>query len=67
MKKRLCRSRTDKKIFGICGGISELLGIDATFTRLVVVGVSIFTAQFALAILLYLLCAFIIPSNKEEK
>ncbi len=35
--KRLYRSRTNKKIAGICGGLSELLNIDATICRIVAV------------------------------
>src|SRR5580765_5734025 len=32
---RLMRSATDAKIAGVCGGIAEYLGADATFVRLV--------------------------------
>ena len=35
--KRLYRSRTDKKIAGICGGIAEYFGIDATIVRVIFV------------------------------
>lgn len=66
MSKRLCRSRSNKKIFGVCGGISEFIGLDATLIRLAVAITSIVTAQFVLAFLLYLLFAFILPSNKEK-
>ena len=36
-KKRLYRSTTDKKIAGICGGIAEYFGIDATIVRIIAV------------------------------
>jgi len=35
--KRLRLSRTDKKIFGVCGGIGETYDIDPTLVRLIVV------------------------------
>lgn len=40
--KRLTKSTTDKKIFGVCGGIAEYLGIDSTIVRLVWVFLEIF-------------------------
>ena len=33
--KKLYRSRTDKKIAGVCGGIAEYFGIDATVVRVI--------------------------------
>ena len=35
--KRLYRSRTDKKIAGVCGGLGEYFGIDPTVVRLLAV------------------------------
>ena len=35
--KRLHRTRTDKKIAGVCGGIGEYLDVDPTVVRLVAV------------------------------
>lgn len=31
---KLYRSRTDRKIAGVCGGLGEYFGIDSTFVRL---------------------------------
>ena len=33
--KRLYRSRSDKKIAGVCGGLAEYLNIDATVIRII--------------------------------
>ena len=33
--KKLYRSRTDKKIAGVCGGLAEYFGIDATIVRII--------------------------------
>jgi phage shock protein C len=36
-EKRLMRSRRDKKVGGVCAGLAEYLGIDATILRLIFV------------------------------
>lgn len=33
MASRLCRSRTDRKLAGVCGGLAEFLGWDSTLVR----------------------------------
>lgn len=35
--KKLYRSRTDKKIAGVCGGLAEYLNVDATILRIIFV------------------------------
>ena len=40
--KRLVRSRDDRWLSGVCGGVAEYLGIDANLVRLVVVLGTIF-------------------------
>lgn len=35
MEKKLYKSRTDRKIEGVCGGIAEYFGIDSTIVRLI--------------------------------
>lgn len=35
--KRLYRSRTDRKIAGVCGGIAEYFNIDPTIIRIIAV------------------------------
>jgi phage shock protein C len=37
MVKKLYRSRTDKKIAGVCGGLAEYFGVDATIIRIIAV------------------------------
>lgn len=32
--KKLYRSKTDKKIAGVCGGLGEYLGVDPTVIRI---------------------------------
>ena len=66
MNKKLYKSYTNRKISGVCGGIAEYFDIDATIVRLAVAALSVFTGQIVLGFILYLLCAFILPSDKEK-
>jgi len=59
---RLTRSRTDKKLLGVCGGIAEYLNLDSTLVRIAfVLGVVTTFGPFVLA---YFGLAFAMP--KEE-
>lgn len=60
-KKRLCRSITDKKICGVCGGIAEYFNIDSTLVRVIWV-LSFFAAGFGL--IPYIVCALVMPIDK---
>ena len=56
----LQRSRTSKKIAGVCGGIAEWLGWDPTIVRILYVFASIFSAAFP-GILVYLVLWILMP------
>jgi phage shock protein C len=57
--KRLLRSRDDRMLGGVCGGVAEYLGIDATLVRiLVVVGTVV---GFGSLILAYVIGWILIP------
>lgn len=57
----LHRSTTNKMLTGVCGGLGEFLGVDATVIRLVVL---ILAIPFSLVIgLLYLMLALILPAE----
>lgn len=58
MNKRLCKSSTDKKIFGVCGGLAQFLGIDPTIVRLIW-ALLIFCAGTGL--LAYIIAALVLP------
>ena len=60
--KRLYRSRTDKKIAGIFGGMSEVYSIDPTLLRLGAVFLALITAIVPL-IVVYLIGWIIIPKS----
>ena len=56
--KKLYLSDTDKKLFGVCGGLAEYFGIDSTLVR---VGYIILVFAFGTGILAYFLCALCMP------
>ncbi|WP_422485281.1 PspC domain-containing protein [Gudongella sp. DL1XJH-153] len=59
--KKLRRSRSDKYIFGVCGGLGEYLSMDPTIIRLIwfILALTSF-GTFALA---YLICGLVIPED----
>lgn len=67
MSKKLHRSKTNKKIFGVCGGIAEYLEVDPTFVRLVVAVATVLTSYLGIGFVLYLICAFILPNEEDNK
>lgn len=62
-KKTIYRSRTNKKIFGICGGLADYFGVDAVYMRLAF-ALLIFPLQGTPAFL-YIILAIIL--KKEPK
>lgn len=59
--KKLTKSRNNKVIFGVCGGLAEYLNMDATIIRLIWFLLSI--PSFGTLGLAYLICGFIIPDD----
>ncbi len=60
MKKKLYRSKTDKMLCGVLGGLAEYLNVDATLIRILYAALSVFSAGFP-GIVLYIICAIVIP------
>lgn len=63
--RRLTRSATDKKIAGICGGLAEYFGVDATAIRVVWVILSILCGAVIGGVIAYALAWLIIPRPAE--
>jgi phage shock protein C len=59
--KRVYRSTTDKKIFGICGGIGEAYNIDPNVVRIIVVFLALVTGVFPM-ILTYIVARLLLPA-----
>ena len=62
MSKRLYKSRDDRMLSGVCGGIAEYFDIDPTLVRL---GWALFCALGGSGILAYIVAAVIIPRNPD--
>ena len=60
MNKRLYKSRNDKMLGGVCGGIAEYFDMDPTLVRL---GWVLFCALGGSGILAYIVAAIVIPEQ----
>jgi phage shock protein C len=61
---RLYRSRTNRKVLGVCGGLGEYFGVDPTIPRIIFVVLG--ALSLGTWLLIYLIMAFIIPEEPEE-
>jgi len=64
-KPGLQRSREQRLLFGVCGGIAEWLGWNVTVVRLLYVGISLASAAFP-GILVYLVLAILMPLREPD-
>ena len=60
LKKPLRRSRTNRMIGGVVGGLAEYLGMDPALARLLYIAISIFSAAFP-GILVYIILMVVVP------
>lgn len=60
-KKRLFLSRKDKKIFGVCGGLGDYLGVDPTIVR-VLLAISVLSF-YGTPIFIYVLMGIFLPKE----
>lgn len=63
MDKRLYRSRENRVISGVCGGIAEYFDLDPTLVRLLWVLVTFFVG---VGIIGYIICIFVIPERPSS-
>ena len=60
MEKKLYRSRREKKLAGVCGGLATYLNVDVSVIRLIWVLSVLFAGCGLLA---YIVCALVIPEE----
>ena len=60
MEKKLYRSRSDRKIWGVCGGLAKYFDIDPTIVRVVAVA-SLFVGS--LGFWIYFIMAIVVPNE----
>ena len=63
MDKKLYKSQGDRKLCGVCGGLGEFFGIDASLIRL---GWIVFSLLGGSGVLAYIIAAFVIPDEPLE-
>jgi phage shock protein PspC (stress-responsive transcriptional regulator) len=61
---RLHRSRSNRMIAGVCGGLAEWLGWDPTLVRILYVVVSVVSAAFP-GLLVYLVLWVVMPERQN--
>ncbi len=62
MNKKLYRTKQDKKLAGVCGGVAKYFDLDPTVVRLIWAIVCLFAGT---GILAYIVCALIIPEEPD--
>ena len=60
--KRLYKSRTNRVLCGVCGGIGEYFGIDPTIVRLLCV----LLGCTSTGLILYIIAAIIMPEDAKK-
>lgn len=58
--KKLRRSKANKMVLGVCGGMGEYFGVDPTIIRLIAVVAAIFTGGI-FVLLAYIIAAIVMP------
>ncbi|ADV42311.1 PspC domain-containing protein [Bacteroides helcogenes] len=60
--KKLTRSRSDKMLVGICGGLAEYFGLDSSMVRIGYALLTLFTAFAGVPV--YLIMWLIVPEKR---
>lgn len=58
---KLMKSRTDKKISGVCGGLAKYLGVSSTLVRVLFAGATLLGS--GVLILVYIAMSFVMPKE----
>ncbi|WP_156757531.1 PspC domain-containing protein [Actinokineospora pegani] len=60
--RKLRRSRTDKMVAGVCGGLAKQFKVDAALLRIVLVGATLL--GFGTGAVIYLACWLLMPEEE---
>lgn len=63
MNRRLMRSRRNRMVAGVCGGIAEYANVDPTIVRLLWAIVTLFPATLPMGLVGYLIAWVIVPEE----
>lgn len=58
--KKLYKSKNDRKISGVCGGIAEYMNVDSTIVRLVAIAL---VFGWGSGLLAYIVAALVMPEK----
>jgi phage shock protein C len=61
--RKLSRSRTDRKLAGVCGGLAEYLNVDATVVR---VGFVVLALMGGAGVAIYLAMWLLVPNQTQD-
>jgi phage shock protein C len=64
--RQLMRSRSDRKIAGVCAGLAQYLGLDIALMRILTVFVTFMAGIFP-GVIAYLLAWIIVPEEPEVR
>ena len=63
MEKKLYRSRTDRMIWGVCGGLAKYFGIDPVLVRVIFVVLGLMSG---FGIIAYIILAIVVPLEGSQ-
>ena len=63
MEKKVYRSKNDKKICGVCGGLAKYLNMDSTVLRVLTILLMMAAGGGLIA---YIICALIMPEEPDN-
>jgi phage shock protein PspC (stress-responsive transcriptional regulator) len=63
-ERRLYRSKENRVLFGVCGGIGEYFDVDPTIIRIIFV---LFSIWGGIGIVLYIVGLIVIPESRDKK
>ena len=63
MEKRLYKSRTDRMIGGVCGGLADCFGVDPTLVR---VGAVLMALANGVGVIAYIILLIVVPEEGEK-
>ena len=62
-KKKLCKSRKNKMIGGVCGGLAEYFNIDPTIVRIIA---GVLCIAKGLGVIVYIVACIVMPYDEAE-
>ena len=63
MERKLYRSRSERQLAGVCGGLARYLTLDVTIVRLLFVFIALLGGP---GLLIYLVMAIVVPEEQRK-